>query len=89
MITLKTAVIITKGACLTIIPLITAINSGLDGHEDAFVLGAPVWFIKLVMAALVAGAGGLLGFLSTSFSNYLLNGGAPKTDETTPTPTTP
>jgi len=75
---LKTAVIITKGACLTIIPVCTAINSGLDGHDSEVMFGLGVWFIKLLLAALVAGAGGLMAFLSTSFGTYLLNGGAPE-----------
>lgn len=68
---LETLVILTKGACLTIIPTFTALGAGLGELGLTSLFGLPIKFWSLMFAALVAGAGGMLAFLSTSFSQYL------------------
>lgn len=76
---LQTAVIITKGACLVIIPTGTVFNEGLKQLATPSIFGIPKEVVSLIVAAIVAGAGGLLAFLSTSFGTYLTkrNGVAP------------
>ena len=69
---LETAVIIAKGACLMVIPTFTAIGAGLPEIGIAVIFGLPLKFYTLLCAAIVAGAGGLLGFISTSFGSFLL-----------------
>lgn len=79
---LKTAIIITKGACLTYIPLGTAIVAGLPETGVTTLFGMPIKFWMLLTSASVAGAGGLLAFISTSFGDFLQT----RTNGTTKTP---
>ncbi len=68
---LETVVILLKGACLTYIPFGSAIAAGLPELGVTSVFGVPVKFLTLLMAATVAGAGGLLAFTSQSFGTYM------------------
>lgn len=68
---LETAVLVTKGACLVIIPTFTVINEGLKKVSSPTVLGIDKELAELFCSAIVAGAGGLLAFLSTSFGTYM------------------
>lgn len=67
---METIVIVLKGICLTYIPFGTSIAAGLGELEVEEILGLPISAVKLFFAATVAGAGGLLAFLSRSFANY-------------------
>lgn len=70
---LETAVIITKGFCLTYIPLGTALSAGLPETGMLTIWGLPMKFWTLLIASTVAAAGGLLAFLSQSFGTYMSN----------------
>lgn len=63
-------VVITKGVCLTYVPIGTTLASGLGKLGVNSLVGLPVSFWELVLAASVAGAGGLLAFLSSSFHTF-------------------
>jgi|ERR1035437_1685625 hypothetical protein len=69
---LENFVVVTKGLCLMVIPTFTAIGAGLPEIGIPIILGLPLKFWTLLCAAIVAGAGGLLGFISTSFGSFLL-----------------
>ena len=68
---LETLTIITKGACLTWIPFGTAISAGVSELGVETMFGVPVKVLTLAFSASVAGAGGLLAFLSNSYGNYM------------------
>jgi hypothetical protein len=68
---LETLIIVTKGACLTWIPFGTAISAGLPELGVEALWGVPIKVLTLAFAASVAGAGGLLAFLSQSFGNFM------------------
>jgi len=68
---LENCVIVTKGACLCYIPLATALAAGLPELGVTVLFGLPIKFWVLAVSATVAGASGLLGFISTSFSQYM------------------
>jgi hypothetical protein len=82
---LDTIIIITKGLCLTIIPTFSVIGGGLGQLNMPVIHGMPVGFWQLVCAAVVAGAGGLLAFISQSFGQYIQGRVIP----TVPLPTPP
>lgn len=73
---LSTIILVTKGICLAWIPTGTAIAAGLPETGVNTLFGMPIKFWCLLMSASVAGAGGLLAFISTSFGTFLasLNG---------------
>lgn len=81
---LETVVILTKGLCMAYIPFGTGLTAGLPELGIPAVFGIPVKVLTMIFASTVAGAGGLLAFLSNSFGSYMTdrkNGGAepPKT----------
>ena len=86
----ETAVIFTKGLCLLTIPAFTALSAGLPEIGMPTLFGVPVKVWVLASQAIVAGAGGLLAFISTSFGNYLVtrSGGGDPGQPTPPKPTT-
>lgn len=70
---LETAVIITKGACLTYLPTATAFVAGLEKWSSPTIFGVSKEVVVIIVSASAAGVSGLLAFISTSFSNYMGN----------------
>lgn len=76
---LETAVIITKGFCLTYIPLGSALAEGMDPAPIPGLLGLSA---KTITTATVVGSGGLLAFLSSSFGKYMNSRNGSSNDST-------
>lgn len=64
---LEDSVLLTKGVCLVMIPILAALADDVDPTLKVWGFTA-----RGVMLAGAAGFSGLLGFLSTSFGSYLL-----------------